>query len=269
MPCMGEKPRHRAPVARRRLRRTARYAVWGIVLLLALTGCAGGRTAPKASPSSVAEPRAALLAAVAKSAGMSSRITFGDAGTEGNGAYDAVAKAAVFSMEVDGKTGAVTIASFGLDVYLSGFPGTSGKTLHLDVSRFAPDSSLLLVLDPMLGLRLLTAAAEVQRTPTGFHGTIDLTKVDTTGNPAQKVIVAGLAATAGVVAAVRAFDAWVDDQGRLTRFRTTFRSSDDGVDDEYELALADFGAAQTVLRPTEDVVEATADLYAGAGQAKG
>ncbi|GEM_PF-6453775 len=249
-----------------------RHVVWAALLALLaapFAGCATAFTPPRAAPSVPAEPRVALLAAAARTAELSCKLELGDAGDKGIGVYDPTAHAATFAMEVDGKTGTVTVTSFGVDVYVSGFPGVAGRTLHFDVTRFAPDSSLLLILDPMLALHLITAATEVTRTATGFHGTIDLRKVDTTGYPAAKVIVDGLAATAGAVAAVRAFDATVDDQGRLSMFRTTFRSADDGRDDEYQLNLSDFGSGQTVTRPTSDVVDAPADLYAGAGSAKG
>lgn len=228
----------------------------------AASGAPTGGSATPGAPTP-ARPDAALAAAVARTAETSWRLQLGNAHSKGTGAYDPVSRGSSYVMVVDnGST--VTLLSFGIDVYVIGLADASGQILHFDVTRFALDSSMLLMSDPVLALRLLPTASGVERTGRGFRGVLDLGRVDAAGYPADKMIADSLVAGMGGRSSGIGFEVEVDDQGRLTRFRTTFAGADDGHDIEYELLLSEFGTPERVTKPVgADIAEAPDELYRG------
>ena len=133
----------------------------------------------------------------------------------------------------------------------------------MDVARLPDAHGLVPLADPLAVVHLVTGVTEVQRTPEGFAGKIDLTRVDPGGSPATQRMVARLLGAAAERAASVPFLVRLDDQGRLELFKATFPKAENGKDLEYEFTVLDVGGPVSVTRPSgPTVVEAPAGVYA-------
>lgn len=116
--------------------------------------------------------------------------------------------------DVDGST--MEIITIGNDVYFGGLV-EEGRYVHAQVSKFKDTAiALLYLIDPLFGYKFLgTATSVVRGEPNTFTGTLDLTRVATTG-PAQRLAVS-FAKAAGATATALPFTA----TAALPKNRTT------------------------------------------------
>jgi hypothetical protein len=235
---------------------------------LSLGGC-GAHQAPaaRAEPTPTTTPAQVLASAATRTRAASFNFTIVDDAELTHGVYDATTKALSLTASGDETT---TFVVMGTEVYMSGLGGNAvGKLVHVDLTRLSPSSALLPAADALGALAWVGTAGGVEQSNRSFRGTVDLTKIDASAPAVTRLAVGSLAGhTRGGVGSLP-FTATVDDQGRLTTFKTVFPGAGTGGKDlGYDLVLFNLGTTQTVTRPGgPNVVEASAELYQALGSA--
>jgi hypothetical protein len=242
-------------------------------LFIPLSGCAdvldgagerSGDKGPAASPSPSPTPEPAEVLAKAAGSLNGKGVTFTIAGDEGDvltGTTDPAGGGVKLTGDVDGST--MEIITIGNDVYFGGLVD-EGKYVHAQVSKFKDSAvALLYLIDPLFGYKFLGTAANVVRgEPNTFTGTLDLTKVATTG-PAQRLAVS-FAKAAGATATALPFTATVDAAGALASLKMAFPKAAKGKELKYDLKVTAVGGAGTVVAPPKNrTSEAPSAIYSG------
>jgi hypothetical protein len=217
-----------------------------------------GTTSPSPLPS--IRPAEVLGPIIASIQGQSLHFRLGSPTDREDGTYDAGSGLASLSQSQDGRR--VQVITAPAELYLIGV-APDASILRVDVARLPDAHGLVPLADPLALIHLITGVTEVQRTPEGYAGKIDLTHVDPGPSPATQRMVARLLGAAAERATAAPFQIRLDEQGRLELFKATFPKAENGKDLEYEFTVLDVGGPVTVTRPTgPTVVEAPAGVYA-------
>jgi hypothetical protein len=242
-------------------------------LLIPLGGCADlldraneqpSDKGPAASPTPSPPPQPAEVFAKAITGLDGKSLKFTIAGEEGvfNGTTDSASGGVKLTAEIEGTT--VEIVTIGNDVYLGGLV-EEGKYVHAQVSKFKDTAiALLYLIDPLFGQKFLSTATNIAKgEPNTFTGTMDLTKVATTG-PAQRLAVS-FAKSAGAAATAVPFTATIDPAtGALASLKTAFPKADKGKELKYDLKITEVGGANTIAAPPKNKTsEAPSAIYSG------
>lgn len=150
------------------------------------------------------------------------------------------------------------------DVYIKSSLFGTTKWLHLDVNKLKPDSALRQSMDVRSNLGALAGVTEVRETaPGSYEGTVDLQKAaDASDSPTVKKSMNELVKQAGANAKSVPFTAKIDDEGRLTNFTYSIKTTAAG-EVKTETTLSDFGKTVTVTKPpAAETQEAPAQVYA-------
>jgi hypothetical protein len=257
-------------------KRTTTIGVLATAMLVLLSGCSGtesktpgtpqagtGTAGPGSTPPPAPKPAELFAAAVAKLGGQNVKYTIeGDKGEKMTGVFDAASGGNQLSANIEGTK--MEIVALGNDIYIGGLTGKD-KWMHAQASKFKDNAiSFLMLIDPLFGQKFLGAAVDVkQDQPTAYSGTVDLTKVNVTGN--AKRLADRFAKTAGPAATALPFIATMDASGALSTVKMTFPKADlGGKDLKYNLTVTEAGGAAAVTAPPQNKVsEAPASIYTG------
>ncbi|HEX6499801.1 MAG TPA: hypothetical protein VF054_12320 [Micromonosporaceae bacterium] len=254
-----------------------RIGAVGIAVLatlgLALTGCGpdtgtGKQSAASPSPT-LAAPKDALAAGVAKLAQTSYAFTVTQKDMSGQGKADPANKAAQVSINSTGtsggfKIGVIVVApDYWIQVDLGPEIDRMAKIdpkawMHIDTSKVTNKDAL--PADPsspdLFDFSTMSdGLVNVERVDADhYRGTIDLTAVKGAAEPDKDV-----KQKVGDKAKSVPFTATLDDQGRLTEFKIDGSGINDAL--SLDMTFSDFGAAQNISKPTGTITEAPSSVY--------
>jgi hypothetical protein len=253
-------------------------AVLSLGAAIALTsGCTGGRTAtgPAGSNASASASGAAaqaqavdqLAAAVRGLTTDAYRYTVQAGDTNGNGFLDPDQNTASLSVGIAAEGEPYKVDALVLDkdyyVKLSGFPVAgvnSTRWFHVAGAKIKSLAAVGIkdINDPTGASNLTTSVASVRKSgDRSFTGTLDLTK-GSNGIGLDDVAVAQLGDKVTSVP----FEATVNNEGRLERWKMTIPASGASEAISYEVGYSDFGRVPTLSRPpASEVAEAPEAVY--------
>ncbi|HWG98770.1 MAG TPA: hypothetical protein VNV66_05490 [Pilimelia sp.] len=240
-----------------RIRHAARVGAGALLALAMAAGCASKPDDPAATttPTTAANPTAALAAAGAKVSEQSFRLTGTIGEAKLTGAVDPTAKVSQMTMDIPSgdAAGKIEMRAIGADIYVrmtfpdAPLPGFDGKKwFHVDSSKAGQGPWDKAAVDAVQLAKVLEGATDVQRTgPNEFKGTLDATKASATALQLDADDLKGMGEKAKSIP----FTARVDDQGRLVNYRIEMPAAGAEPAEPIDLTLSDFGTTVEVAKP--------------------